>query len=131
MVVLFLSVISPNALNLYSAVLSIIPLVQTFAYCWILTAKSRALISIRVLAACAIAAVFASKEFIGHFVDMVLVLLVVLVPCTAINLIDFYAIHNGKHDIASIFRVDGGIYGKYNPHALLAYAAGSQCRFPL
>ncbi|MQI72162.1 cytosine permease, partial [Escherichia coli] len=80
MLVLFLlSVISHNALNLYGAVLSIITLVQTFAYRWIPTAKSRAVISILVLAACAIAAVFASKDFIGHFVDMVLVLLVVLV----------------------------------------------------
>ncbi|CAM3239676.1 Permease, cytosine/purine, uracil, thiamine, allantoin family [Pseudomonas fluorescens] len=45
---------------------------QTFAYRWIPTAKSRAVISILVLAACAIAAVFAGKDFIGHFVDMVL-----------------------------------------------------------
>jgi len=125
MLVLFLlSVISHNALNLYGAVLSIITLVQTFAYRWIPTAKSRAVISIIVLAACSVAAVFASKDFIGHFVDMVLVLLVVLVPWTAINLIDFYAIHKGKYDIASIFRVDGGIYGRYNPQALLAYAVG-------
>ena len=131
MLVLFLlSVISHNALNLYGAVLSLITLIQTFAYRWIPTAKSRALISTVVLAACAIAAVFASKDFIGHFVDMVLVLLVVLVPWTAINLIDFYAIHKGKYDIASIFRVDGGIYGRYNPQALLAYAIGIAVQIP-
>ena len=131
MLVLFLlSVISHNALNLYGAVLSIITLVQTFAYRWIPTAKSRAVISIIVLATCATAAVFASKDFIGHFVDMVLVLLVVLVPWTAINLIDFYAIHKGKYDIASIFRVDGGIYGRYNPQALLAYAVGIVVQIP-
>ncbi|MGF6558729.1 purine-cytosine permease-like protein [Pseudomonas sp. S30_BP2TU TE3576] len=35
------------------------------------------------------------RDFIGHFVDLVLALLVVLVPWTAINLIDFYAIHKG------------------------------------
>lgn len=51
---------------------SIITLVQTFAYRWIPTAKSRPVISILVLTACAIAAVFAGKDFIGHFVDMVL-----------------------------------------------------------
>jgi NCS1 family nucleobase:cation symporter-1 len=71
-VLFLLSVISHNALNLYGAVLSIITLVQTFAYRWIPTAKSRAVIFILVLAACAIAVVFASKDFIGHFVDMVL-----------------------------------------------------------
>ncbi|UWF47224.1 cytosine permease [Pseudomonas sp. N3-W] len=131
MLVLFLlSVISHNALNLYGAVLSLITLVQTFAYRWIPTAKSRAVISIIVLASCCIAAVGASANFIGHFVDMVLVLLVVLVPWTAINLIDFYAIHKGQYDIDSIFHVDGGIYGRYNPQALLAYAIGIAVQIP-
>jgi NCS1 family nucleobase:cation symporter-1 len=131
MLVLFLlSVISHNALNLYGAVLSIITLVQTFAYRWIPTAKSRAVLSLLVLAGCCVVAVFASADFIGHFVDMVLVLLVVLVPWTAINLIDFYAIHKGDYDIQSIFKVDGGIYGRYNPQALLAYAMGIVVQIP-
>ncbi|EJM15803.1 purine-cytosine permease-like transporter [Pseudomonas sp. GM18] len=111
-------------------VLSLITLVQTFAYRWIPTAKSRAILSVIVLAACCFAAVGASADFIGHFVDMVLVLLVVLVPWTAINLIDFYAIHKGQYDIDSIFQVDGGIYGRYNPQALLAYAIGIAVQIP-
>ena len=131
MLVLFLlSVISHNALNLYGAVLSIITLVQTFAYRWIPTAKSRAVLSLIVLSACCVVAVFASADFIGHFVDMVLVLLVVLVPWTAINLIDFYVIHKGDYDIQSIFQVDGGIYGRYNPQALIAYAVGIVVQIP-
>jgi nucleobase:cation symporter-1, NCS1 family len=112
------------------AVLSLITLVQTFAYRWIPTAQSRAVISIIVLAGCCFAAVGASADFIGHFVDMALVLLVVLVPWTAINLIDFYAIHQGKYDINSIFQMDGGIYGRYNPQALLAYAIGIVVQIP-
>ncbi|MBT9238084.1 cytosine permease [Pseudomonas inefficax] len=131
MLVLFLlSVISHNALNLYGAVLSIITLVQTFAHRWIPTARSRAVLSLVVLTACCVVAVFASADFIGHFVDMVLVLLVVLVPWTAINLIDFYAIHKGDYDIQSIFQVDGGIYGRYNPQALIAYAVGIVVQIP-
>ncbi|MNO46078.1 Permease for cytosine/purine, uracil, thiamine, allantoin [compost metagenome] len=61
---------------------------------------------------------------------MVLVLLVVLVPWTAINLIDFYVIHKGDYDIQSIFKVDGGIYGRYNPQALIAYAVGIVVQIP-
>ncbi|MND66135.1 Permease for cytosine/purine, uracil, thiamine, allantoin [compost metagenome] len=57
-------------------------------------------------------------------------LLVVLVPWTAINLIDFYAIHKGDYDIQSIFQVDGGIYGRYNPQALIAYAVGIVVQIP-
>lgn len=131
MLILFLlSVISHNALNLYGAVLSIITLVQTFVWRWIPRSRSRACISVIVLAGCCIAAIGASADFISHFVDLVLALLVVLVPWTAINLIDFYAIHKGNYDIQSIFRVDGGIYGRYNPQALLAYAIGIAVQIP-
>lgn len=131
MLVLFLlSVISHNALNLYGAVLSVITSLQTFAYRWIPTARARAVLSIIILAACCFAAVGASKDFIGHFVDLVLALLVVLVPWTAINLIDFYVIHKGQYDIESIFRVDGGIYGRFNPQALIAYAIGIVVQIP-
>ena len=131
MLVLFLlSVISHNALNLYGAVLSVITSLQTFAYRWIPTAKSRAVLSIIILTACCFAAVGASKDFVGHFVDLVLALLVVLVPWTAINLIDFYVIHKGEYDVQSIFRVDGGIYGRFNPQALIAYAVGIVVQIP-
>ncbi|MFP7608475.1 purine-cytosine permease family protein [Serratia quinivorans] len=131
MLVLFLlSVISHNALNLYGTVISIITLVQTFSWHWIPTAKSRAVLSVLVLIFCCVAAIYTSKDFIGHFVDLVLALLVVLVPWTAINLIDFYAIHKGHYDINSIFQADGGIYGYFNPQALLAYGIGILVQIP-
>ncbi|MBK0002006.1 cytosine permease [Erwinia sp. S38] len=131
MLVLFLlSVISHNALNLYGAVMSLITLVQTFFWRWIPGSKSRAVLSAIALVICSVAAIFASADFISHFVDLVLALLVVLVPWTAINLIDFYAIHKGNYDISSIFQVDGGIYGRYNPQALLAYGIGIVVQIP-
>lgn len=131
MLVLFmLSVISHNALNLYGAVMSLITLVQTFFWRWIPGSKSRSVLSVIALVLCSIAAIFASADFISHFVDLVLALLVVLVPWTAINLIDFYAIHKGHYDITSIFQVDGGIYGRYNPQALLAYGIGIAVQIP-
>ncbi|WP_197496916.1 purine-cytosine permease family protein [Paraburkholderia caribensis] len=131
MLVLFLlSVISHNALNLYGAVLAAITSVQTFAYRWIPTASTRAVFSFVILAACCYAALGASTNFVGNLVDLVLALLVVLVPWTAINLIDFYVIHQGKYDIDSIFEADGGIYGRFNPQALIAYAVGIAVQIP-
>lgn len=131
MLVLFLlSVISHNALNLYGAVLATITSLQTFAYRWIPTAKSRAVLSIVILLACCYGAIGASTDFVGNLVDLVLALLVVLVPWTAINLIDFYVIHKGNYDIQSIFKVDGGIYGRFNPQALIAYAVGIAVQIP-
>ncbi|MFM0078148.1 cytosine permease [Paraburkholderia sediminicola] len=131
MLVLFLlSVISHNALNLYGAVLAAITSLQTFAYRWIPTAKARAVLSTAILLASCYGAIGASTNFVGNLVDLVLALLVVLVPWTAINLIDFYVIHKGKYDIQSIFQVDGGIYGRFNPQALIAYGVGIVVQIP-
>lgn len=131
MLLLFLlSVISHNALNLYGAVLAIITFIQTFVYRWIPTAKSRTVLSILVLILCIIAAIGTSDDFVKHFIDLVLALLVVLVPWTAINLIDFYLIHKGQYDIDSIFQVDGGVYGYFNPNALTAYFIGIAVQIP-
>jgi NCS1 family nucleobase:cation symporter-1 len=130
LVLFMLSVISHNALNLYGAVLAVITSLQTFAYRWIPTAKARAVLSIVILLACCYGAIGASTNFVANLVDLVLALLVVLVPWTAINLIDFYVIHKGKYDIQSIFQVDGGIYGRFNPQALIAYAIGIVVQIP-
>ncbi|SAK80671.1 cytosine/purines uracil thiamine allantoin permease [Caballeronia hypogeia] len=131
MLVLFLlSVISHNALNLYGAVLAVITSLQTFAYRWIPTARARAVLSFVILIACCYGAIGASTNFVANLVDLVLALLVVLVPWTAINLIDFYVIHKGKYDIQSIFQVDGGVYGRFNPQALIAYAIGIAVQIP-
>ena len=88
------------------------------------------MVSVVIFVACCYAAIGASTNFVGNLVDLVLALLVVLVPWTAINLIDFYVIHKGKYDIKSIFMVDGGIYGRFNPQALLAYAIGILVQIP-
>lgn len=61
---------------------------------------------------------------------MILALLLVLVPWASINLIDFYLIKRGSYDIASIFRADGGIYGRFNLHAIVAYFIGIIVQLP-
>jgi NCS1 family nucleobase:cation symporter-1 len=72
----------------------------------------------------------ASADFIGQFIGLILALLLVLVPWASINLIDFYLIKKGQYDIASIFSADGGIYGRFNHHAIIAYACGIAVQLP-
>ena len=130
LVLFLLSVISHNALNLYGTVLSMITCVQTFASRWIPTARARLVLSVVVMVVSAYLAIGVSGDFISHFVDIVLALLVVLVPWTAINLIDFYLIHRGHYDLDSIFASDGGIYGRFNDKAILAYVLGILVQVP-
>ena len=130
LVLFLLSVVSHNALNLYGTVLSLITCAQTFAARWIPTARTRTVLSVVVMVASAYVAIGVSGNFISHFVDIVLALLVVLVPWTAINLIDFYLIHHGNYDLGSIFAADGGIYGRVNGRAVAAYVVGIAVQVP-
>ena len=131
LMVLFLcNIISHNALNLYGAVLSIVTAIQTFAAQWTPSVKVRVVLASVILLACGMVALNASADFIGQFIGLILALLLVLVPWASINLIDFYLIKKGEYDIASIFCADGGIYGRFNHHAIVAYACGILVQLP-
>jgi NCS1 family nucleobase:cation symporter-1 len=117
-------------LNLYGAVLSIITSIQTFASQWTPGIKLRVVLSGLVLAGCCLVALSASADFISQFIGLILALLLVLVPWASINLIDFYLIKRGSYDIASIFSADGGIYGRFNLHAIVAYFIGIIVQLP-
>jgi NCS1 family nucleobase:cation symporter-1 len=48
----------------------------------------------------------------------------VLVPWTAINLVDYYLIHHGSYDVDSFVQADGGIYGRFQWVAIGCYVIG-------
>ncbi|MCY1520869.1 Permease for cytosine/purine, uracil, thiamine, allantoin [compost metagenome] len=130
MLLFLLNIISHNALNLYGAVLSIVTSIQTFAGGWTPSIRVRVVLSAVVLAGSCLMALGASANFISHFIGLILALLLVLVPWASINLIDFYLIKRGRYDIASIFKADGGIYGRFNMHAITAYFLGILVQLP-
>ncbi|MEG1627108.1 purine-cytosine permease family protein [Pseudomonas sp.] len=130
MVLFLLNIISHNALNLYGAVLSIVTSIQTFASAWTPSINMRVVLASVILLGCCLVALSASADFISHFIGLILALLLVLVPWASINLIDFYLIKRGCYDIASIFSADGGIYGRFNAHAIIAYACGILVQLP-
>lgn len=130
MVLFLLNIISHNALNLYGAVLSIITSIQTFVAGWTPSVRVKVLLSGIVLAGCCVTALGASADFIGRFIGLILALLLILVPWASINLIDFYLIKRGRYDVASLFRADGGVYGRFNGHAIGAYFVGILAQLP-
>lgn len=130
MLLFLLNIISHNALNLYGAVLSIVTSIQTFAGSWTPSVRVRVVLSAVVLAGSCLMALGASANFISQFIGLILAMLIVLVPWASINLIDFYLIKRGRYDIHSIFRRDGGVYGRFNPHAIIAYFIGIIVQLP-
>jgi NCS1 family nucleobase:cation symporter-1 len=54
----------------------------------------------------------------------------VLVPWTAINLVDYYLLRQGHYDVDAFFRHDGGIYGRVNVVAVSCYVLGILVQLP-
>lgn len=130
MLLFLLNIVSHNALNLYGAVLSIVTAIQTFAGAWTPCVRVRTALAALVLGGSCLMALSVSASFIAQFIGLILALLLVLVPWAAINLIDFYLIKRGRYDIAAIFQADGGVYGRFNPQAIVAYASGILVQLP-
>ena len=57
------------------------------------------------------------------------IMLYLLVPWTAVNLIDFFVIQRGKYNIPELFNRDG-IYGRWNTSGLVSYGAGLMSSVP-
>jgi NCS1 family nucleobase:cation symporter-1 len=119
-----------NAINLYCGVLSSITLFQTFVPSWKAGPAARMVITI-ILAAIALAiGLFAAANFLAAYTDFILLLLYVLVPWTAINLVDFYLVRHGDYDVAAFFTAAGGMYGRFNWPAIACYILGFFIQLP-
>ncbi|MFI7610275.1 purine-cytosine permease family protein [Nonomuraea terrae] len=119
-----------NSLNLYCGALSTITVGQTIFPRWVPRAGVRAVVS-TALFLCALAMALAGKDnFLVNFTNFMLLLMCVLVPWTAVNLVDYYVIRHGDYDIDALFRRDGGVYGRYNPIAIACYFLGIAVQVP-
>lgn len=129
-VVFSLALISQSAMFVYCGSLSIITVGQTLFAKWVPRATSRA-VAATVMFAVALAVAIAGKgNFLTNYTNFLLILLCVLIPWTAINLVDYYAIKHGEYDIASMFEQDGGRYGRFNAPAIVSYFIGIAIQIP-
>jgi len=117
-----------SALNFYGASLSLLSVADCFGL-------RRPGVSGRVvsllLAAVTSAgiSILSSKHFVDRFADLLAVLLYLLTPWTAINLVDFYWVRKSCYSVREIFN-PRGIYGRWNWRGLLAYGGGFVAMIP-
>jgi NCS1 family nucleobase:cation symporter-1 len=119
-----------NAMNLYCGVLSTITLIQTFLPAWKAGPAARIVAATLLTAAGLAIALFAAANFLSTYTDFILLLLYVLVPWTAINLVDFYLVRHGDYDVDAFFAADGGVYGRFNWPAIGCYILGIFVQLP-
>ena len=119
-----------GAICLYGGALAMITLGHTLLPRWRATSRARILIASTIFAIALLLSVVGAKHFLtlySHFNELLLYL---LVPWTAVNLVDYYLIRLGRYDVPSFFSSDGGIYGHYNVTALACYLVGIVVQIP-
>jgi NCS1 family nucleobase:cation symporter-1 len=129
-IVLSIGIAATNAMNLYCGALSTITILQTLFPSWSGKARARTVTACVLFAISLTIALFGQNNFLAAYTSFILLLLYVLVPWTAINLIDYYVVCHGQYDVASFFRQDGGIYGRFNGIAIFSYLFGIVVQLP-
>ncbi|HBO3291313.1 TPA: cytosine permease [Pseudomonas aeruginosa] len=125
-----IGIAATNAMNLYCGALSTITVGQTLVPSWSARAGARILISL-ILFSCSLAlALLGQDDFMVNYTNFILLLLYVLVPWSAINLVDYYLVAHGRYDLPSFFLRDGGIYGRCNWIAVNCYLLGILLQIP-
>ena len=119
-----------NSMNIYGGSLSIIAIGQTFRPSWLPKAVTRGVLTVIIFVAAVIPAIVSQDNFVASYTDFILLLMYVLVPWTAINLVDFYLVRHGNYDVAQFFRGDGGIYGRFDWISIGCYLIGIALEVP-
>jgi NCS1 family nucleobase:cation symporter-1 len=129
-VVFSIGIGSTTAMNVYCGVLSSITVGQTFLPSWRAGAAARIVLSVIFVVLALAMALLGAKNFMVNYENFLSLLLCVMAPWTAVNLVDFYLVQHGKYDVQSFFAADGGVYGRYNTTALFCYGLGIAVQVP-
>jgi NCS1 family nucleobase:cation symporter-1 len=119
-----------GAICLYGGALAMITLGHTLAPRWRATSRARIAVATGIFVVALLISMAGAKNFLtlySHFNELLLYL---LVPWTAVNLVDYYLIRFGDYHVPSFFAADGGIYGHYNVTALVCYLVGIAVQVP-
>jgi purine-cytosine permease-like protein len=119
-----------GAICLYGGALSMITLGHTLRPGWHATHRARIGIAAGIFLLALIISIAGAGNFLALYSHFNELLLYLLVPWTAVNLIDYYLIRFGDYHVQSFFAADGGVYGHYNLTALACYLVGIVVQIP-
>ena len=115
-------VIIINALNLYGASLSSITIVSSFdgAQNYMLRhgRTTRLLLGIIIAVVSTVIAIFGEQNIMPFINNLLLILMYIFIPWSAINLTDFYFVRRGKYAVEDMYNKNGR-YGAYGFPALI------------
>lgn len=118
-----------NAAELYSGVMCALTAVNS-SFRRAVTSRTRVVTTVACGAIATAAALAGESDFVTTFQNFVTILLYVLIPWSAINLVDYFIIRKGDYAIDELFQRDGGRYGRWNAVGLATYALGILIQIP-
>ncbi|CAM3321722.1 hypothetical protein GCM10011247_16240 [Pseudomonas plecoglossicida] len=113
--------IAINVFNLYGAFMSTVTVIEPYAALKV-TPRVRAGFMLVICAAATGLCTLAQDDFLQFFLNFIFFMSYFLIPWTAINLVDYYALRKGQYRIADIFD-PSGIYGRVNGVAVGVFLA--------
>jgi NCS1 family nucleobase:cation symporter-1 len=130
LIVFSIGIAASNAMNLYCGALSTLTFGQTLLPSWSPGPRARTVVTLVLFGLALTIAMLSKDSFLANYEDFILLLLYVLVPWTAINLVDYYLLRHGQYHVESFFRHDGGLYGRVNAAAVSCYVLGILIQLP-
>jgi purine-cytosine permease-like protein len=123
-----LALVATMGINAYSAMLSAATGIDSVRA--IKPTRNLRIVTIVVLAVVwAAAAISFGGNAVGALFNSLIVMLYLLVPWTAINLVDYFFVRHGRYAITDLF-TPRGIYGSWGARGLTAFAIGLLAMLP-
>lgn len=119
-----------NSVNTYCSALCSLSVAQTFRPQWIPRLGSRVVVTVLIHAVGLAIAMVAREDFVTWFSDFITWILYIMIPWSAINLVDFYIVRRGHYAVEEFFQAGGGRYGNWNVRAIVIYLVGFAAEIP-
>ncbi|HTS99742.1 MAG TPA: cytosine permease [Streptosporangiaceae bacterium] len=129
LIVMMLSLINSDTLNAYTGAFQILAFGNMWRRYKSVSVMLRIVPFVIVMVVAVAIAYLGYKSFVTNLSNFLDVLLVIFIPWSAVNLVDYFWVRRSRYDVASFFTPDG-IYGKFAWRGLLAYAIGLAAEWP-
>ena len=119
-----------NSSNIYSGVMCSLTVFETFSAKISIDTTKRVLMTVLYALLAMFGALLGKSNFLLIFSDFVSILLYVLIPWSAINLVDYFILRKGHYVVDDMFRRDGGRYGRWDRVGIVSYLIGLLVQVP-
>lgn len=119
-----------NSVNTYCSALCSLSVAQTFRPRWTPRLGARIVVTVLIHAVGLAIALVARADFVTWFSDFITWILYVMIPWSAINLVDYYIVRRGRYAVEEFFQSGGGRYGNWNIRAIAVYLIGFAAEIP-